>query len=236
MAKNKKTKISTAKKGGFAQAIKNTPLALLCYLAVVCLWLLACSFCLVQDTLLRSGGSLKTQSLQAEDFTMNEMQLQKDGSYKTTSDDPQMHLAISGGIRTLRFYASYTNASNPLEICLYYTRSQTAAFSNTMRVWPILQGDGSRLFVLPRGNIAKIRLDAASALTHITFGKIIINEAQPPAFYYNPGWGNFVAFLVLPGLFAAALAWVLPLIKRFWPAGTKPQPGNPRHKRPIKKF
>ena len=204
--------------------LKKIKIPVYCYLLAVIIWLATSAVACIGDAISHANGSLSEQSLVPADFALYDMELQPDGSYLCTSDDPQMILSsLDGQVRTLRFWADYSGYS--FEMNLYYTTSpgpeqNGGRFGETRRVWPVEQEDGSYLFTLPRQTMYALRLDPASApasqeLT-ITFeGILLLNEPVSTLSYFNPGWAGLATLLILPAFLAALVRWLLDLIRHY---------------------
>jgi len=102
--------------------LKKIKIPVYCYLLAVIIWLATSAVACIGDAISHANGSLSEQSLVPADFALYDMELQPDGSYLCTSDDPQMILSsLDGQVRTLRFWADYSGYS--FEMNLYYTTS-----------------------------------------------------------------------------------------------------------------
>lgn len=217
----------------WAARLKKVKIPVYCYLLAVIIWLIVSAVSCIGDGISRANGSLAEQHLAAEDFALYDMELQPDGRYLCTSDDPQMILSsLNGQVRTLRFWADYSG--NSFEMNLYYTTSpdperSDGRFGETRRVWPVIQDDGSYLFTLPRQTVYALRLDPASAPASqklkIDFNRIIVNEPTSALSYFNPGWAGLVMLLILPAFLAALVRWLLGLI-RHYRSGKRHKPSN----------
>lgn len=194
------------------QWCRHTPAVLLslCYGAAALVWLVSSLWVLGADALASVGGRLYQYSLEPHQFECTDLELQPDGSYQTTSEDPQMLWQNTGDITvlTLRMDASFDR--DPREMCLYYTTKPGEDFGVNKRVFASLQDDGSYLFRLPHGHIEALRLDPCSPLSgqpvNIRFLALEFNQPQPWWQYFVPGWYGLFGFLVYPALAASALS------------------------------
>lgn len=217
--------------------IRKVKIPVLCYLAVLLVWLIVCTINCAGDGIARGNGSLAQQVLTAEDFELDGMVRQADGSYLCATDDPQMILPqLDGKVRSLRLWAEYSG--NSYEMNLYYTTSadseqNSGRFGQTQRVWPVAQNDDSYLFTLPRKTLYALRLDPASAPASqelvIRFDRIVINEPVSAWSYFNPGWAGLVVLLILPAFLAALLRWVLDMVRHYRPWFRKRIQKQPSH-------
>lgn len=185
-------------------------LPLLCYVVAVIVWLGGGVWSLAADTLAKAGGTLYERELTVDNFELVDMQLLEDGSYITTSGDPQMiwHNTDGMTVRTLRLTASFDRS--PREMCLYYTNAEGEPFSVNKRVFAAQQDDGSYVYTLPQGNIAALRLDPCSPEENkpvtMTFSGFSLNEPAGVVSYFAPGWYGAMELVLYPGLAACALS------------------------------
>lgn len=185
-------------------------LPLLCYVAALIVWLGGSVWSLGMDTIAKAGGSLYQCELTLENFELVDMQLLEDGSYITTSGDPQMiwHNTDGMTVRTLRLTASFDRS--PREMCLYYTNAEGEPFSVNKRVFAAQQDDGSYVYTLPQGRIAALRLDPCSPEegkpVTMTFSGFSMNEPAGLVSYFAPGWYGAMELVLYPGLCACALS------------------------------
>lgn len=183
---------------------------LLCYGVAVVVWLVCGVWSLGTDTLAKIGGRLYEQQLTLENFELVDMQPLENGSYITTSGDPQMIWYNTDGItvRTLRLTADFDRS--PREMCLYYTNTQGEPFSVNKRVFAVQQDDGSYVYTLPQGRIAALRLDPCSPEQDkpvtMTFAGFSMNEPAGVVSYFAPGWYGALELVLYPGLCACALS------------------------------
>lgn len=191
---------------------KPWALIVTCYVVILVCVLAVNTFYFVSDKISAANGSMVQMDLTPEDFELIEINAEGNIVYQSISADPQMILAeLPTKVRTLRFTAEYSNSPN--EIDLYYTTKAGQDFSNTMRVWPIIQEDGSYLFTLPHESIKSLRLDPSSTIAKIEFGEIVLNEPQSALQYFNPGWSGLVLLLILPAFAAAILRWGINVVQ-----------------------
>ncbi|MDL2325181.1 hypothetical protein LJC61_08585 [Ruminococcaceae bacterium OttesenSCG-928-A16] len=199
-------------KGAFTKKVKH-PLFLpaACYVIMVVCWLVVCLGSLVTNAASIANGTLVETTLISDDFILESLVPLPDGRLQATDDDPQMILQNPPLVRSFRLYVQHS--SNPYEINLYYTTKPGQPFGKDMRVWPVLQGDGSYLFTLPQTHIEALRLDPASAAVQMEVEKIVLNQPRTIISYFNPGWAGLVLLLVLPAFAAAVLRWVLGVVQ-----------------------
>lgn len=193
---------------------KPWALVLACYVVVIVVSFGVMLSQFVADKMGIANGTLVEMNLTPNDFELIELEQIEGNLYQSTLDDPQMILLqVPQTVRTLRLESSYS--SKPYEIDLYYTTKPGQDYSKTMRVWPVIQSDGSYLFTLPRTHIESLRLDPASAAVQIEFGNITLNEQQSVIHYFNPGWSGLVLLLIMPAFIAALLRFVLIVIQYY---------------------
>lgn len=189
-------------------------LPVLCYGIILLGWLAVSAAGFAADMVLAANGALAQQPLAVNNFTLDQLEVQPDGTLQATDHDPKMFLnQLPQTVRTLRMEATYS--SKPYEINLYYTTRPGEDFGKDRRVWPVLQPDGSYLFTLPRQHIEALRLDPASAAVEIDIAGLTLNVPRSAASYFNPGWDGLVLLLVLPAFVAAGLRWVLNVIQYY---------------------
>lgn len=192
----------------------HIPIALVCYTVVVLAWLGISTARFVTDGIARSNGTLYQQTFAMEAFEWKNLEKAPGGALRSTTDDPQLILDVEGRmVRTLHFAADFS--LEPLEMSLYYTTAPEDEFSQNKRVWPTQMADGSYTFTLPRTGFYRLRLDAASRELTMRFSYITLNEEPSAGSYFNPGPGGFVLMLTLPALAAAALRWLLDMLRHY---------------------
>lgn len=185
-------------------------LPILCYVVAVIIWLGTGVWSLGADALAKAGGTLYECELTLENFELVDMQPLEDGSYITTSGDPQMIWQNTDGmtVRTLRLTASFDRS--PREMCLYYTNAEGEPFSVNKRVFAAQQNDGSYVYTLPQGKISALRLDPCSPEENkpvtMTFTGFALNEPAGVISYFAPGWYGALELVLYPGLCACALS------------------------------
>lgn len=185
-------------------------LPILCYVVAVIIWLGTGVWSLGADALAKAGGTLYECELTLENFELVDMQPLEDGSYITTSGDPQMIWQNTDGmtVRTLRLTASFDRS--PREMCLYYTNAEGEPFSVNKRVFAAQQNDGSYVYTLPQGRISALRLDPCSPEENkpvtMTFTGFALNEPAGVISYFAPGWYGALELVLYPGLCACALS------------------------------
>ena len=198
------------------------PLPVFCYAVCLVGWLLASCFGLGRDLILEAAGKLEpfTLGFPVEDqpatdtqFTLVDIVNTGQSTWRTLSDDPQMHWQNPDGraVRTLRMEAAFSKS--PREMCLYYTTRPGEDFSQEKRVFAAQQDDGSYLYTLPAGNITALRLDPCSARDlDMTVTGIFLNEPAGVLSYFAPSWYGAFQMILWPAVAASALK----LAGRFW--------------------
>lgn len=191
---------------------KPWALVLVCYVVAIVGVFAVKTFYFVSDKISVANGSLVQTTLVPEDFDLVALEPIGGGVYQSIDADPQMILIeLPTKVRNLTLRTTYS--SKPLEIDLYYTTKLGQDFGKTMRVWPVIQADGSYLFTLPHESIQSLRLDPASAAVKIEFEEISLNQPQSAIQYFNPGWSGLVLLLVLPAFAAAILRWIISVVQ-----------------------
>ena len=182
-----------------------------CYLAAALLWLAWGGWRLLADS------GLQSWETPAADFELADLAPEGDGLV-TTSQDPQMVLPDVRGqnIRTVSYTVTFGGGA-PREMCLYYSPHRDEPFSQDRRVFPRQTADGTYVFTLPRGRVAKLRLDPCSPdrdrpVTMAFAGGVIRFNAPETlphgADYFLPDGCALFCLLLYPGLAAAALDWL----------------------------
>ena len=186
-------------------------IAAACYLAALLVWLCIGTAHLAGDGIAALRGRMPETMLKASDFTL--MDLNPVGNVLScASADPQMHWTNTQNIRVRGVTLRAVYDKLPQEICLYYLLEGQTDFSREQRVFPTQRADGSYVFMLPRTDIAALRLDVCSAYCVISDFSLTLNT--PAAFwqYYLPGWWGMFELLLYPGLAACAIS----LVRQGW--------------------
>lgn len=181
----------------------------LCYAVTLLVALSAATVTLLKDTADRRSGTLTETKLSLEDFELVNLRLADSNVLISENEDPQMRYTAAEGQRLDTLTISLSYDRYPYERCLYYVTRPGEEFGQEKRVWATENADGSLTFQLPAGVLA-IRLDPGSCtdLT-MTFDQLVLNRPRPTADYYLPTGGGWFFLLVLPGLAAAAIQWIM---------------------------
>lgn len=189
------------------------PIPLACYALAFVFWLGGGLALLGWEAAGRAGGRLAETALDPAALEQADIAPDATGGWVTTGGDPQLIWRNPDGrmVRTLLMEVAFSQT--PREVCLYYTTRADEPFSSGKRVFGEKMDDGNYRFQLPAGSIAALRLDPCSpaeeqgAIT-LTGLALTLNVDAPWYAAFAPGWSGLFAWLVWPGLAAAAVRWV----------------------------
>ncbi|MDO5603111.1 MAG: hypothetical protein Q4G07_10120 [Oscillospiraceae bacterium] len=201
----------------------RAPVPIFCYLAALCAGLLIGLFHFSYDAVQTARGEQRTLTLSPGDFALSSMELQADGSYLSTTADPQLVLdTLPTGVR--RFSVETVYDRDPYERCLYYTQKPGQPFSEHMRVWPTYSDDGrTAYYELPVG-VRSLRLDPGSLTAlRMEFGDLVLNPPRSFFSYFTPDGGGWFCLAVLPALAASVLKWLIECKRHYFDKERKQQ-------------
>lgn len=200
-------------------------LPVLCYAAVLLVWLGICVGQLLRDVVRRENGSLAERELTIGDASDAFNVYPIDGwddtaTWLLTQDsDPQLVWRLDGAPATrLLFDAKAVNAPDG-ELVLYYTTGQDEGFSERKKVWATQTAGGQWMFELPGGAVQALRLDPGTAGGVVwRVERIRLNTPRAVWEYFVPTVQTAAVLLLLPllcwGMLGELWAFVQPTLER----------------------
>lgn len=164
---------------------------------------------LAADAYARNTGALAETQLTLADFQAVNAVVEEENVLVSENEDPQLLYTVPEGQRLKTLTLAVDYSKTPYERCVYYSTTEPGAFSGAKRVWPTENADGSLTFTLPRG-VKYIRLDPGSRSDlRMEFAAITANADCGAAEYLVPDAGTLAMLVLVPGLCAAGLQWLL---------------------------
>ena len=186
---------------------KGAAVTALCYVALLLAWLGWSLFAFGYDR------QQTTTNLSMEQGEILGMEQLADGSWNTTTDDPQILFhSLQTGLRQVLLQGEFLNASG--EVDAYFTRSPEEGFSSRQRVWGRQQEDGSVLFALPPGQVYSLRLDPGSAPgVGIKIQQIVLNPPTPFGVYFQLSFYQIALFVFVPALASCGICTIIEIMQ-----------------------
>ena len=182
-----------------------------CYAALLAVSLVWAAFNLCQDRYLRATGQLTEQQLSASAFELVNLQLEEDGVYTSTTDDPRMVLTdCPERVSRVDMEVTFLNM-DPGEFTLFYKpRDGMEDFDANFRVWGNEQSKSHYSFSVSCARCYGLRIDPGMyAGMQFTIQSITLNAKQPALSFFVPSNFWLVSFIVAPALIASVIQYII---------------------------
>ena len=160
------------------------------------------------DRVARARGTLVETVYTPEDFTLYEIELQENGTYKSTGADPRMILEnFTGTVHRVDVYVSLSRL--PGEFNFFYRQDPAEGeFSAYQRSWARLEGENHYVMDGPSGTIYGARIDPGIFAGNIMeFEKIVFNAKMPFSSFLQITYTGVFTFVTIPPLALAFFAY-----------------------------
>lgn len=178
-----------------------TALLLACYAGGLVVFLAAHLVGFVQNRVAYANGQLAPGQLSVQDFALQDVEVQPDGTLLTLGGDPQM-LLLDTGRRVENVRIDFTYARPPLLENVFW-KTPNQEYSTRRMAYPNAAGQ----HCLPAAGGQGLRIDPGTQISNIiTVNSIVVNQKRPLWQFFTPTAGEVFLLLVLPGLLAAGLS------------------------------
>lgn len=185
-------------------SVKKT--ALLCYFAVVALWIVRGFFFFGYDRLFTESKEITIQPQMLQGIVQTETE-----SYLTETDDPQIILSgINANVRQVVLYAGF--GQEPGEMDLYYNKTAGNGFSPRYRAFGKPQEDGSYVYALFPTKAGDIRIDPGNqAGQQLQLYGVTLNPRLPLSTYFSLNLYTVAVLALVPALAVCAIYTIIEL-------------------------
>lgn len=182
---------------------------------LIFIFILNGAFNFAAEAIAKSNGSLKTFTMQYDEFRLESLRYDSEGNLASSDTDPQLILEEKMKLTRIKFYMEST--IYPGEMVMYYTVKEGQGFSERKRVWakPIQGQDNWYEIDLPMKTVLSIRIDPTIyAGNRLYFGDFIFNEEKSFADYFKVSYGDVFNLMLYTGILSSILRFIQEILTK----------------------